>query len=485
MPLARTGTPASAADACAPLTPGTLTGRVALIRRGTCSFYQKVKNAEAAGAIGVVVYNNAAGLLQPSVVPPAGSPPVVVPVVGIQAADGVEINNRIAGGPTSMTWTTLVLSLPNSAPGLASGFSSYGPSPDLDIKPDIAAPGGAIRSTFPIELGSYAILSGTSMSTPHAAGAIALLLEARPRTPAQTVRDILQNSADPLVWWGNPALGLLDNVHRQGAGLLDIDDAILAPVKIEPGKLPLGEGAAGPATRRLRIENKGPSAVTLALSHAPALATGPNTFTPAFFSAFASVSFGSPSVTVPAGGEAEVEVTIAAPPAPDRGLYGGYIVLTGGGRTYRVPYMGFIGDYQSIPVLVPTRFNFPWLARQVGTSFVNQPSGATFTLQPGDLPQIVFHLDHPVRRGRMEVFDADTGRAWHRALESWYFPRNSGPETFFAFAWDGTTSAGRRLYSLPDGRYVIRLSVQKALGEDDNPAHWETWTSPVITIDRP
>jgi minor extracellular serine protease Vpr len=42
------------------------------------------------------------------------------------------------------------------------------------------------------------------------------------------VRGILQNSADPKNWWGNPGLGFLDNVHRQGAGMLDIPGAIMA-----------------------------------------------------------------------------------------------------------------------------------------------------------------------------------------------------------------------------------------------------------------
>ena len=84
------------------------------------------------------------------------------------------------------------------------------------------------------------------MASPHVAGAAALLLQARPRTPAQAVRGILQNSADPEPWWGNPALGFLDNVHRQGAGMLDIDDAILATTKIEPGKIAAGESESGP-----------------------------------------------------------------------------------------------------------------------------------------------------------------------------------------------------------------------------------------------
>jgi hypothetical protein len=44
---------------------------------------------------------------------------------------------------------------------------------------------------------------------------------------------------------------------------------------------------------------------------------------------------------------------------------------------------------------------------------------------------------------------------------------------------------GKKVNVVPDGAYIVEISVQKALGEDDNPDHWETWTSPVITIARP
>jgi subtilisin family serine protease len=484
-PMARTGTPTTTNDACNPLPAGSLTGKVALIRRGTCSFYTKAYNAQQAGAVGVVLYNNTAGLFNPTV---AGTPPITIPVVAVSDTSGVLINNRIAAGPVTMTWTAQTVSLPNATGGRISSFSSYGLAPDLALKPDIGAPGGQIRSTYPIELGSYATLSGTSMSSPHVAGAVALLLEARPNTPSQAADVILQNSADPKPWWGNPALGLLDNVHRQGAGMLDIDDSILATTKIEPPKLSLGEIESGAVTRTLSIENKSKNPVTFDLSHTPALATGPNTFSVSFLSAPSTVVFSAPSVTVPAGGTATVEVTITPNSAlPDRSLFGGYIVFTpqGGGAVYRVPFAGFKGDYQSIPALTPTSAGLPWLAKLIGTTYFNQPGGATFTMAGGDVPYILLHLDHPVRRLRMEVFESVSGKAWHRALDTEYFPRNSTATSFFAFAWDGTTRGGNKLYIVPNGSYVIRLTVVKALGQESDPAHVETWTSPVITINRP
>ncbi len=485
--LVRTGTQTSAADGCAPMPAGSLAGKVALIRRGTCPFYDKARFAQAAGAAGVVLYNNQAGSVNPTV---AGAVPISIPVVMISQVQGNALDSRLAAGPVSMTWTGTRGSYPNSLGGRISDFSSYGLAPDLSLKPDIAAPGGNIYSTYPLEKGGYATLSGTSMASPHVAGTAALLLEAKPRTPAQAVRTILQNSAEPKNWWGNPALGLLDQVHRQGAGMVQIDRAVLAATRVEPGKLSLGESEAGPAVRTLTIENNGSSEVTYTLSHAPALSTGPGEYTVGALTGFASVSFSAPTVTVPAGGSASVMVTITANPGlAERSIFGGYIVVTpeGGGLPVRVPYAGMKGDYQSVPILTAGgTFGFPWLAKVSGSTYYKQAAGVTYTMQNGDIPYVAVHVDHQVRRLRLEVKDATTGKSWHRAFpDEQYLGKNSTSTGFWGFAFDGTTVNGNKTNEVPDGTYVLVLSVLKPLGDENNPAHWETWTSPAFTIDRP
>ena len=137
-----------------------------------------------------------------SVQPDRGVPGVPIPVVAISDAEGVLIDGRIASGPVTMTWTDdqrHVREPDRRADLVASAPSASRPSSSL--KPDIGAPGGLIRSTYPLEQGGYATISGTSMASPHVAGAVALLLQAKPNTNAQSVRDILQNSADPAPWW--------------------------------------------------------------------------------------------------------------------------------------------------------------------------------------------------------------------------------------------------------------------------------------------
>jgi hypothetical protein len=501
LPMDKSGTPASAADACnvggvSPFTDGQFAGEAVLIRRGTCSFFEKSLNAQNAGAAAVVLYNNVPGRFSPTV---AGITPITIPVVAISDTEGVAINNAIEAEAQTLNWTDDFGTFVNPTGGLISSFSSYGLSPDLALKPDIGAPGGLIKSTYPLEAGAYTTISGTSMASPHVAGAVALLLEAKPNTPAAAVRAILQNSADPKNWSLNPGLGFLDHVHRQGAGMLDIDDAILATTKITPAKIALGEGEKGPQTKTLTLENDSSSAVTYDLSYVNALSTG-GVITPSFFLSDATVDFSSSSVTVPANGTATVDATFNPATGPTFGQYGGYVVFTpqSGWQSYSVPFAGFVGDYQGISILANT-VGFPFLAKLtacttflgndcvVGGSYSVFPGGATYDLTSplNNYPYILAHFDHQVRTVRLAVFNANTNKAQGRILIEDFFPRNSTTTSFFAFAWDGTTMNGNKVKVVPDGQYVIRLSVLKAGGTASNSAHWETWTSPVITIDRP
>jgi minor extracellular serine protease Vpr len=474
-------------------------GHAALVVRGGCPFRDKALNAEAAGAAAAVIYNNGPGALNPTV---AGATLISIPTVGILQADG-QLIASIAGA--TLTWGTQTVSAPVANGGMISGFSSYGMAADLTLKPDIGAPGGSIFSTIPLEQGGHGSNSGTSMSAPHVAGAVALLLQADPAIAPGEVRARLQNSAEPRPFSLVP--GFIESAHRQGAGLLQITDAISATVDVTPGKLSLGESEAGPQTRQLTIRNRGNEAVTLNLSKVDAVATGPkarhpSTFqTVSYWAPASTADFSATSVTVAPGGTATVDVTISAPDDPDPGLllgqYGGYIVLTedGSGRDYSVPFAGFIGDYQQVPVLTAGRTSngYPWLAQRVGTAYSHRPNGQAYTMEGDDVPFFLVHLDHHSRSYAFHVSDAATGAPVHPVFANFdegdWVPRNTTATGFFAFAWDGTRihSAGNPdlRHTLPNGDYIVELRVLKALGDEHNPDHWETWTSPVVTIARP
>lgn len=465
-----------------------VSGKTALIERGTCTFEEKYARAVNAGATGVVIFNNVTGVFAGGGVINRGKWGV-----GISRADGLAIRSLLTAGETvTIEFTGVRVEAANPTGGLISSFSSYGLAPDLTLKPDIGAPGGLIRSTYPLEKGGYAILSGTSMSSPHVAGAVALLLQAHPSYNPTTVRTVLQNHADPKNWSGNPGLGFLDFVHRQGAGMVDIVGSILSSTMVQPSKLSLGEIETGSVTQTLTIKNTSTSTKTYDLWHVPALATGPTSAGSTYFAfgtyaSFAGVSFSQPSVTLGPMGVARVDVIITRP-ASDLRQFGGYLVLTSSDGTEElvVPYAGFSGNYQALPAMVPNPAGLPWLLKNGG--IVGAGDNPTYTLVGDDIPVFWVQLAHQLRSLTGEVFMIDRkGRSipYYRAFHEDYLPRNAASNNVWAFSFDGTTVAGTTTMVVPDGQYYVVLKGLKALGDPNNPAHWETWTSPVFTIDRP
>ena len=522
-PMARTGTTASTADACA--SQGALpdlSGKVVLIRRGTCGFYEKSRRAELAGAVGVVLYNNVTGRVNPTVAVPAPVPPgtdgqpVTIPVVAISDAEGALIDGRLASGPVTMTWTDQTAIFPNQTAGFASSFTSYGLDAELALKPNVGAPGGFIRSTWPLEAGAYATISGTSMSSPHVAGAAALFLEAHPGTVVAAVKVALQNSAVPVPFSGSP--GFREAVHRQGAGMIHIDQSVVATVAVTPSELSLGEGTAA-QTRELTITNNGDQSVTYALVHQSALGTRGSTFAPILTTNTATVAFAPTSVTVPGGGSVTVNVTITPNTSSanfDRSVYGGYIALNVGTETkYRVPYAGFTGDYQGIQVLAsggcalspfPGIFKVggetlctapapPAVPTKLDVAVTRQPEGATFNVEDrNDRPVILYHRAHQSRRLEIRAKDVATNQSYLVAFSD-YVSRNAANGISFVnggfstYTWDGKqifTNAAGKLHrkELPDGAYKLQIVVTKALAEANNPSHIETWESPTVVITR-
>ncbi|KAJ2330563.1 hypothetical protein GGI00_003647, partial [Coemansia sp. RSA 2681] len=216
-----------------------LAGKVVLIQRGVCTFTQKATAAQSAGAVGVVIYNNVAGTLGPSV-----DDVVTIPVIAVTREDGQAIVAGIATGPSTVKAPSkLVGTFPASTGGQMSSFSSFGPSPELAIEPLLSAPGGNIWSTYPLKLGSYASLSGTSMATPYISGTIALLKQARPGLSVEQIRSVLANSAKPL---SDVATGQMIHPYWSGAGLVNVYDAVKSRAMVSPPELSINETTLGP-----------------------------------------------------------------------------------------------------------------------------------------------------------------------------------------------------------------------------------------------
>jgi len=306
-------------------------GNIALIKRGTCKFQAKVTNAQAAGAIGAIVFNNVPG--DPSLInmgPDGVSPPVTIPSVFIDTADGTLL--------ASTSGVNATLDVVSAADTLAS-FSSRGPrgggSFPIGLKPDVAAPGLNIPSTQSgvvctspsqgcitpdptgfIAGGQVLVLSGTSMATPHTAGTMALLRQLHPDWSVEELKALLMNGAVHDVTVGVNTRGLSPDLPyglgRIGAGRIDVpssaQNSVTAFNDDDPGTVTVGFDSPVVSSvdriKKLRVVNHGSQAATFDL------AVDDRTAAPGV--SFSLVDPSQASLSVPADSAVQVAVQMQA-----------------------------------------------------------------------------------------------------------------------------------------------------------------------------
>lgn len=202
-------------------------GKIAIAMRGgntgeDAAFVNKGEQAKAAGAAGLIVYNDAARAVDFAI------PATAVPSFAMSYANG----RKVVASPL-ITVTTF-----NPGVQMNSG-SSRGPTLDLMIKPDVSAPGTDIVAAVPFEVSAtgYAALTGTSMAAPHIAGSAALLRQAHPEWTTQQVKSALMNTARNLTDLFGASYRPID----QGAGFVDLARAVAPNVSTFPASLSFGQ----------------------------------------------------------------------------------------------------------------------------------------------------------------------------------------------------------------------------------------------------
>jgi len=332
-------------NGCTPISQN-LAGKIALIARGVCTFSVKILNAQAANAIGVIVYNSQAGD------PIAMSFDTSLPTQPTIPAVMVSLPNGLAMAAAAPSTVTVDGTNPQEfftdgpSADILARFSSTGPpilqgpgvgvgQPQNKIKPDVTAPGVNVYSSIPsfgcASPPCFAFFQGTSMATPHVAGSAALLVQLHPNWSPEQIKSALVNSAHrPVKSFSSGAA--INDPMRRGGGRIDLAAASQVTATLEAGSgegqasFSFGELPSSGITRSfdITVTSVSTSTVTYSIAVAPAVA-GP------------SISASVTSLTVSAGATGTVTISLTLTPSL-AGNYYGDIQLTGGTVPLNVPY---------------------------------------------------------------------------------------------------------------------------------------------------
>lgn len=357
-------------------------GKIAVISRGSTTFVSKQLNAEAAGAIGAVIYNNQPGTISMQI--QKGS----IPCIAITLADAQYLLNSESGVISELGHDGVFA---NDEAWEMSDFSSWGVTDDLTLKPEITTPGGHIYSALPGN--SYGDMSGTSMAAPHLAGLAAIGTQyidelfgndMTELQKADLVNSFMMSTATPVPYGDSDTLYY--SPRKQGAGLanagamlssfayLTVDGTEGNRPKIELGDDPSKTGryqmsfTVNNWTRfflgyEVEVVVQTDEVVDGKILPAP--------------HALSAVVTGADPVTVTNGGSRRLNITVELTDEskayldanyPNGGFVDGFIILRADGAPLTeeglaniidlsIPFVGFYGDWDAAPYLDETLEN--------------------------------------------------------------------------------------------------------------------------------
>ncbi|KAK3940223.1 subtilisin-like protein [Diplogelasinospora grovesii] len=492
------------ANGCAPYPASTpdLSGYIVLVRRGTCTFVEKVTNAVAKGAKYIMLYNNVDGTA--SVEANVQGAEAIAMVAADQGAAFISLleagSKVVVSMADAATAPKFLVNLNNTlSPGFLSNYTSWGPTYEVDVKPQFASPGGMILSTYPRALGAYAVLSGTSMACPLAAAVYALIVNVRGTKDPKTIENLLSATANPNVFHdGNTASPLLAPVPQQGGGLIQAYDAAYATTLLSVSSLSFNDTDHFNPVQNFTISNEGRTAVTYSLAHMRA-ATGytfsndstgvPAAFPNEIIDSPAKLSFvPSGNFTLAAGQRRIVTVTAVAPTDLDAKrlpVYSGYVSINGSdGSSLSLPYLGVAGSMHAATVLRPSGTllshsmddNRP-VPVAANTTFVLPPAGHvndTAYFNKTDLPKLAMSLVMgsalvrvdvvPVSNCSTAAINATTVLGTETLGQPPTYPSTYNPRDQLSFEWDGRLADGSYV---PPGVYKFAVKALRIFGDPD------------------
>ncbi|MBT8805177.1 peptidase S8 [Lactobacillus delbrueckii subsp. bulgaricus] len=478
-------------------------GQLAVVERGSYTFSEKVANAKAAGAAGIVIYNNNDdGLLSMSL------DDKTFPTLGMSKADG-EVLAKAAKEGKSIKLKFGTALIDNSSAGKMSDFTSWGPTPDLDFKPEITAPGGKIYSLA--NDNKYQQMSGTSMASPFVAGSEALILQGIKKQGlnlsgeelVQFAKNSAMNTSHPV--YDTEHTKEIISPRRQGSGEINVKDAINNTVEVKAAN---GNGAAAlkeigrQTTFKVTLTNHGKKAQTYAVDNYG----GPYTQATEAKSGEiydtkivkGQLTTETPKVTVQPGESVDVSFTLTLPYSFQRqNFVEGYVGFEAEDQATPnlvLPYMGFFGSYSQASVSAPMLYEggnsnlINTIHSLVGVMFSNNNDILGHTGYEGDDyskytdPDLiaispngdgsrdyaypVLFFDRNYKEYTETITDAQGNKVKSLGVGKEgtkdYYSSSSGEWTTHSLdKWDGTDADGQ---VVKDGQYIYKVEFTPAIG---------------------
>ena len=480
-------------------------GKIALVERGTLAFTEKEQNAKDAGAVGLIVYDNEVGELTNMQLNG------LLPAVFISKADGRILRN-LEDKKISVS-VDFAEFLEDPLGGQMSSFSSLGVAPDLTLKPEITAPGGNVYSTLPG--GGFGSMSGTSMASPHMAGAAAVMKQyVNEKFPSMSATDkqqlinyLMMSTAVPVV---DPD-GVAYTPRKQGAGLAQVYSAIhtgayLTVENSDRTKAELKDNVNGTFSFTFTIHNMSGSPLSYDLSAIPLTAKAETVNGYRCISDSSrvlpesefTVGFSQNSVTVPANGSVDITVNMQL---TDEGkaklaeftngtFLDGFIKLESKNDDeidLSMPYLGFYGDWAKAPIFDNTIYDdedpstydmsgvylidYDWTGYPIGVNMLSGDfDGASADKIAIASRTLGYKLVHPVLgmlRGSKEtnhvVTNSDGEEVYaykeYESRKSYYNPNIDAFSQYLpAMGWAPIYEDGGFFEYLPDGEYTYSVT---------------------------
>jgi len=478
-------------DGCNPLPAGTpdLSNKVVLVRRGGCNFSQKQQNIAAFGASTILAYKNESPLVIP------GQTDETPLIASITAEAGVAMIETIkAGGNVTVDFTVYpiqnLVGVENGlSGGVASYFTSIGATNDLSIKPDVAAPGGQIFSSY--AGGGWAILSGTSMACPYVAGVAALYTSKhggrRVHGPgfAKDLAMRIISSGESIRWDDgqeqNTDYGFYASVAQVGTGLLNATKILNYDTSLSFSKFALNDTHYFSRYHSVDITNAGTKPITYTFEAQDAggietYNTDPTVWgTPRIawledliFSPkkmVPSISFPTGTFTVQPGQTKAAKFSFAYPPGLDATkipMYSGKVLVKGSnGEVLSVPYLGLGADLHrdlGMKQMFSYSIGFPRIISTRAAIPFSEKSNFTFDLsvEKQDFPNLYARIDYATTELRWDIFEL----SWKE--RDWRYPPVVGQAGYIGSATSWSQAGFKTIFdpSVDDADDLVAMPLR-------------------------